>query len=169
MTVTTVSSIWLVPSAADTERLQPIIHEIAAQQGGVSFQPHLTLGSLHTRTPDLPGLSRQLSALHLMPVEIDATNIFTTALFIRFETSTEIKRLRTELERQESFRASRVFDPHMSLCYGPPPPGLDDLERYSELLSQPILFDQVCAVKITVPVVSYDDVRAWHIIEKCAL
>ena len=161
-----VSSIWLVPSAADTERFQLIIDEIASLQGGVSFQPHLTLGSLLTRTPDLRGLSREMSAMQLTPLEIDATSIFTTALFIRFDRSAEINRLRAELERHESFRASRVFDPHMSLCYGPPPPGLDGRKLYSGLLSDPILFDQVWAVEIGLPVVSHEDVRSWRVIEK---
>ena len=166
MTRETVSSIWLVPSAADMGRLQPIIDEIAARQSGVSFQPHLTLGSLTSRAPDLTRFCREASPVQLDPVEIDATPVFTTSLFIRFSLSEELSSLRTALEYRQAFTSSRSFDPHLSLSYGAPPPPLDQKEKYSDLLAKPILFDQIWAVEIAMPVTSYEDIRSWRVIEK---
>lgn len=164
-----VSSIWLVPCAEDTARLKSVVDDIAAAQNGVSFQPHLTLGSLETQTPHLARIHEAAQALSLNPIEIDGTSVFTTSLFIRFETSPELARLRSSLEQDQAFRASRAFDPHLSLCYGPPPKPFDDHARYASLLTRPIWFDQLWAMEIELPVSSHDDVASWRVIDTCQL
>ena len=169
MTRETVCSIWLVPNAAETRRIQSIIDDIASKQGGVSFQPHLTLGSLSYSAPDFAHLCQGARPFQLNPIEIDATPAFTTSLFIRFAMSDELSSLRTALENLPAFRSSRAFDPHLSLSYGAPPVELDVDRLRSDLLAQPILFDTIWAVEIGLPVATYEDVKSWRVLKKRSL
>ncbi len=162
MTRQKLTTIWLVPSDADHARIRQTTDKLADAQRGARFQPHMTLGSLQSFEPDLNSMFGSAQALDLTPIEIDRTELFTMSLFVRFELSAKLADLRAALEAVPGFRASRTFDPHVSLCYGAPPelPEIDAL--YSGILDRPIRFNRIWATEIEVPVETYADIRMWR-------
>ena len=169
MSPTSVRSVWLIPRAEDTARLKRTMDDIADKQKGPQFQPHSSIGSLTSSRPNLSDVFGTISELDLVPIEIDRTDSFTMSLFIRFEMSKALSELRQTLEGADSFKARRVFDPHLSLCYGPPPEAYASIAKPAELLDQPIRFDQIWMMDIEVPVVSHAQVRKWRKVGSLAL
>lgn len=162
MTRQKLTTIWLVPSAEDDARIRRITDELADAQKGARYQPHMTLGSLQSFDPDLNSILGSAQALELTPIEIDRTDAFTMSLFVRFGLSPKLANLRAVLEAVPGFRASRAFDPHVSLCYGAPPelPEIDTL--FSGILDRPIRFNRIWATEIEVPVETYAHIRTWR-------
>ena len=84
---------------------------------------------------------------------------------MRFEPSAVLLTARRVMERLPGFRRGRTFDPHISLCYGPPPDGARALNSVKDLLAKPVRFDKLAAVNISLPVESHADVEAWTVAE----
>lgn len=165
MSAERVTYYWCVPAQDDEARLQTVIDDLAKAQGAPCFMPHMSLASVQGSAPDLASVLSDLRGLQLRPIEIDETDDFTMSLFLRVEPSPELIRARQVFEGIEGFRSSRLFDPHLSLCYGPPPDGAADLENVRALLKKPIKFDRLVTVDIPSRVSTYDDIRAWNILE----
>lgn len=156
---------WLLPCAEDARSFKAVIDGLAAQQGGPSFRPHMTLGAVRGSPGALDSVIQALAGLTLQPTEIDQTDRFTMSLFVRFELSDALKTGRAALEAHPDFRPGRLFDPHISLCYGKPVQRELFEKDISALLSHPVRFDRLVAMHIPLPVATYDDIRKWREIE----
>lgn len=165
MSAERVTYYWCVPSPDDEARFQAVIDELAKAQDAPRFMPHMSLASVHGSAPDLASVLNDLRGLQLRPIEIDETDDFTMSLFLRVEPSPALIRARQAFEGIAGFRSSRSFDPHLSLCYGPPPGGAANLENVRALLKKPIKFDRLVTVDIPARVSTYDDIRAWDILK----
>lgn len=165
MIAETVTYYWCVPADSDAKRLRAVIDHLADSQGAPRFTPHLSLASIQGETPELSAILSGLRGLQLTPLEIDQSDVFTMSLFLRVAPHADLLRARTAFERTPGFRSSRAFDPHLSLCYGSPPPGAAGLKAVLELLEDPIRFDKLVTVDIPSVVRSYDDIRAWNLLE----
>jgi hypothetical protein len=154
-------SYWCLPCAADSTRFSAVIQQLAAAQGAPVFEPHLTLGSL-AEASDMAGITESLSGLSLDPVGIDGTEAFTTSLFVRFAATPALLTARERMARMPGSQAGRTFDPHVSLCYGPPP-GSHNPEDVQALLRRPVRFDRLAAVRVTLPVSTHKQVAKWRI------
>ena len=155
-------SYWCLPCAADFARFSAVIRQLAAAQGAPVFEPHLTLGSL-AEASDMAGIAESLSGLSLDPVEIDGTEAFTTSLFVRFAATPALLTARERMARLPGGEAGRTFDPHVSLCYGPPPSGSGIREDVQALLRSPVRFDRLAALRVTLPVSTHQQVKEWRI------
>ncbi|MFN3313011.1 MAG: 2'-5' RNA ligase family protein [Hyphomonas sp.] len=155
-------SYWCLPCAADAPRYAAIIETLALAQGAVAFAPHLTLATLSGPADDLRDVIAALRGLILEPLEIDGTDVFTTSLFIRFKASDALVYARRLMEAPPGFRPGRTFDPHISLCYGPPPDAPKLTPSLQTLLAHPVRFDRLAAMKITLPVETHADVASWR-------
>jgi len=155
-------SYWCLPCAADSTRFSAVIRQLAAAQGAPVFEPHLTLGSL-AEALDMAGITESLSGLSLDPAEIGSTEAFTTSLFVRFTATPALLKARERMARLPGSQAGRTFDPHVSLCYGPPPPGSHSREDVQALLRKPVRFDRLAAVRVTLPVSTHKQVAEWRI------
>ena len=156
---------WCLPCAQDATRFREIITTLAKAQDAPVFEPHMSLGTLANAATDLIGVRRALTDLVLMPAAIDGTDAFTKSLFVRLAPSPGLSRARSLLETDPAFLARRAFDPHISLCYGTPPAGAADMHSVCSLLSVPVRFDRLAAVEISLPVETYDDVRAFTTVD----
>lgn len=156
---------WCVPAPADEARFQSVIDELASAQGAPSFMPHLSLASVKGSGPDLTPILSDLRGLQLQPLEVDETDAFTMSLFLRVEPSQALLNARKAFEAIPGFQSSRSFDPHLSLCYGPPPRGAADLASVRALLQEPVVFDRLVTVDIPSQVSTYDDIRAWKVLD----
>ncbi|MEM9571161.1 MAG: hypothetical protein AAF996_06820 [Pseudomonadota bacterium] len=154
-------TLWLTPSAADAIRFQAIINHLAQLQGAPCFTPHMTLASFDGQVPDIAPALEVLKDLQLTPAGIGRTDVFTQSLFLRVEGNDALLKARAYFQSCPGFRAGRVFDPHLSLCYGAPPSGAADLPAVKALLDEPIHFDGLKRVELQLPVDSYDAIRAW--------
>lgn len=152
---------WLVPSPGDAARFQSVVDALAAQQDAPRFHPHLSFGSFTGAEPDLGPVLDKLSGLVLTPIEIAETPSFTMSLFARFEPTEQLLRARAALETCPGFRASRDFDPHVSLCYGAPKDRRVLEQEIEALLEAPVVFNRLVAMSITLPVKTHADVALW--------
>jgi hypothetical protein len=155
-------SYWCLPCAADSARFAAVIRQLAEAQGAPVFEPHLTLGSL-SEASDMAGITESLSGLSLDPVGIDGTEAFTTSLFVRFAATPALLKARERMARLPGGQAGRTFDPHVSLCYGPPPPASHNWEDVQALLNSPLRFDRLASVRVTLPVSTHQQVKEWRI------
>jgi hypothetical protein len=110
----------------------------------------------------MAGITESLSGLSLDPVGIDGTEAFTTSLFVRFAATPALLTARERMARMPGSQAGRTFDPHVSLCYGPPP-GSHNPEDVQALLRRPVRFDRLAAVRVTLPVSTHKQVAKWRI------
>ncbi len=156
---------WCVPAPADEARFQAVIDELASVQSAPRFMPHMSLASVKGSAPDLAPILSTLRGLQLQPLVVGETDAFTMSLFLRVGPSAELIRARKAFEAVSGFRSSRSFDPHLSLCYGPPPPGAADLASVQALLEKPVNFDRLVTVDIPARVSTYDDIRAWKVLD----
>lgn len=162
-------SYWCVPADAGAADFAAIISGLARTQGAPVFQPHLTLATFTHAAGDRSGVIAALRNLVLQPVELGRTDVFTTSLFVRFEASRALLDARRLMEAMHGFRGGRPFDPHVSLCYGPPP-DLDPWQsRLQAILERPLRFDRLVAMDVTLPVTTYADVAAWKPVGTFAL
>lgn len=169
MTAERITYFWCVPSSGDAARLQVVIDALAEAQGAPRYMPHLSLASISGPVPDLSEVLRNLQALRLQPNEIDESDAFTMSLILRVERHPALLRARHAFETAPGFRSSRSFDPHLSLCYGPPPRGAAQSDGVQDLLKKPLTFDRLVTVDIPASVTTYDDIRAWKILETIPL
>jgi len=160
-----VTYIWCVPSADDEVRVQAAIDELADAQAAPRFMPHMSLASVSGSVPDLAGTLEELRGLQVQPLEIAESDAFTMAMFLRVERHPALLRARKAFESLPGFRSSRSFDPHLSLCYGPPPKGAAQSDRVLSLLQKSLTFDRLVTVDIPASVSNYDDIRAWKILD----
>lgn len=165
MSVERVTYYWCVPAPADEARFQVVIDELASVQSAPRFMPHMSLASAKGAAPDLFPILSNLRGLQLQPLAVDAKDTFTMSLFLRVAPSDELIRARKAFESVPGFQSSRSFDPHLSLCYGPPPPGAADLASVQALLEKPVTFDRLVTVDIPAQVSTYDDIRAWKVLD----
>jgi 2'-5' RNA ligase len=155
-------SYWCLTCAADSVRLSAVIRQLAAAQGAPPFEPHLTLGSL-AAAADMSGIAESLSGLSLDPAGLDGTEAFMTSLFVRFNATQGLLAAREKMAQMPASHAGRTFDPHVSLCYGRPPPGSRSREDVQALLASPVRFDRLAAVLVTLPVSAHAQVAQWRI------
>ncbi|MEL7540128.1 MAG: hypothetical protein AAGJ51_04430 [Pseudomonadota bacterium] len=156
---------WLVPCAKDAARFSDVVAHLADTQNAPVFTPHMSLAAIDGDQPDLQPCIDILSGLVVAPVEIDMTDAFTMSLFVRIERHPALLRARAYMEAQPGIISSRAFDPHLSLCYGPPPAGAADWDAVKALSEQPIRFDRLKTVDIPPRVETYDDIRAWKALQ----
>ncbi len=156
-------SYWCVPCAEDAAAFEAVICELAAAQGAPVFAPHLTLATLAEAADDLGGVLNALAGLQLRPSGIDTAGTFTMSLFVRFEATPGLLAARRIMEGFPGFAAGRPFDPHISLCYGPPPAGTAPDRQISHLLAAPVRFNRLVAMNVPARAETYDDVAAWSV------
>lgn len=149
----------------DAGPYEGMIASLTAQQGAPIYQPHISLGTLESGTPDMSGVVQALSGLILRPLDVGCTDVFTKSLFVRFAPSDAMLAARAQMETMAGFRKGRTFDPQISLCYGQPPAGSIARKEISDMLRQPVRFDRLLSVQITLPLETYADVAACKPIE----
>ena len=152
---------WLVPCAEDSARYAEVVAHLSKSQNAPVFTPHMSLAAIEGAQPDLQPCLDLLAGLSVEPIEIDTSSAFTMSLFVRVERADALLKARHYMQGQPGMTASRPFDPHLSLCYGPPPKGAEDWNMVRALLQHPIRFDRLNTIDIPSRVESYDDVRAW--------
>ncbi|MEL6726935.1 MAG: hypothetical protein AAFP81_05280 [Pseudomonadota bacterium] len=162
-------SYWLLPCKPDAARYKQTIERLTSENDTKAFEPHLTLGTLHAVIPDLTSTFATLKTMTLRPIEIGATAVFTTSLFVRFSPTRDLLNARTEFERLPGFRKGRMFDPHISLHYGPPPKVSMQWPEVRALLDRPVLFDRLVAVAVELPITRADHLDSWVELETLEL
>src|SRR4051794_11169941 len=119
-------SLWLVPDGAADDVLHSVIDRLAAEHGGPSFPPHMTLLSgIVTTEDDVAERARRLAAdngpvtLHLDGIGTDET--YFQSLFATVRPTPELVGLRAAA-RAIFPEAPDPYRPHISLLYGHPTP-----------------------------------------------
>ena len=148
---------------------QSVVDALATDLDGPWFRAHLTLGTAVQRVKNIHTVKSVLSAQKLIPSEIVSTPDFTKSLYVRFVSTEALWRARAALIAQPEFKIGRAFDPHISLCYGPPPMDAEKRADVKALLDTSVQFATLVEMEITPPVDSYDAVRAWREIQRWAI
>lgn len=159
---TTVTSVWLIPCPEDAARYQRVIDTLAARLSAPSFLPHVSLGSLQSEIETDQALIARLKGLSLEPIELATSPRFTMSLFVRLQATPQLQRARDWLEGQSGFVSSRPFEPHISLCYGPPPDHEDLNVEMTALASRRIRFERLAMMRIALPVQAPVDIAGWR-------
>ena len=156
--------VWALPCVEDGAAYAAVIAQLSKAQGAPAVEPHITLGSFAGDVPDLSDVLSVLKRDVLTPKNIGATDVFTRALFVRFEAAGAILEARRLMEAKAGFRSGRPFDPHISLCYGAPPPGEAPERLASSLLKQTIRIDRLAVMSLVLPFDSYTKIEAREIV-----
>jgi hypothetical protein len=166
----TVLAYWLLPAAPARDFFRAAVDRLARECDAPNFEPHLTL----TVGPDSAAdAHRVLTGIAAGPIELHAAGIhfatkFTKTLFVQFNSSPELDRLRDSLGLER--RDNDPFDPHVSLLYKS-----ISVEKQSQLAAamklpfQTVWFDAIQAVRCRVPVVASADVAAWEVLASLRL
>ncbi len=160
----TVLAYWLLPAPPAQDFFREFVGRLATECDAPLFEPHLTLAV----GPDsVAEAKRILTGIAAGPIELHAAGIhfatkFTKTLFVRFNSSPELDRLRNSLGLEIRHQP---FDPHVSLLYKNIP-----VEKQSQLATAMILpfetvrFDGLQAIRCRVPVATSANVASWAIV-----
>lgn len=152
---------WLLPAAPARDFFRHTIRTLAAEYRAPGFEPHLTLAV----KPDSPAeAERKLAELPTGPVELRLigvafTSAFTKTLFVRFDSSPLLRKLRASLGADHEL----AFDPHLSLLYQRLPE--EEQARLAAEIQLPfasVTFDAVAATHCRLPVAAAADVTDWE-------
>ena len=115
-------SLWLVPEPKARRRLGATITRLARRLGTPRFAPHVTLiGGLRRPLREIgavaAGLARSTAPLELRPARVGERPHFYRSVFLAFEKSEALGRLRARA-RKALGPARRRFFAHLSLVYG---------------------------------------------------
>jgi 2'-5' RNA ligase len=161
----TVQAYWLLPAPPAREFLRETIGRLARECGAPVFEPHLTLA---IGSDSAAEAHRSLTGITSGPIELHVTGIhfeakFTRTLFIRFDSSPDLERLRNSLGLER--RDDQPFDPHVSLLYM-----AMTAEKQSQLAAAVKLpfetarFGAVEVVRSRLPVTTSADVTGWEVV-----
>ncbi len=161
----TVLAYWLLPASPAQEFFRETINRLATACDAPIFQPHLTLAV----GPDSGAEAhRILTGIVSGPIELRAAGIrfapqFTRTLFVRFDSSAELKRLQNSLGLERC--GDPPFDPHVSLLYKNI--STQKQSRFAAALRLPLktaTFDAVQVMRCRVPVATSADVASWEVV-----
>src|SRR4051812_3196753 len=153
---------WLLPAEPARGFFRETISRLAAELDAPHFEPHLTL----LVGPDsMEQAQRILSDVAVAPIELHVSGVhctskFTKTLFVRFNSTPALEKLRGSLGLETGVEP---FDPHVSLLYKTLP-----VEKQSELAATihlpfpSVRFDALEVVRCRVPVTTAADVADWE-------
>jgi 2'-5' RNA ligase len=155
---------WLLPAQPAREFFRETIGRLAAECDAPLFEPHLTLA---VGPESMEQAQRILSDVAVAPIELHVSGVhytskFTKTLFVRFDSTPALERLRNSLGLELK---ATPFDPHVSLLYKTLP-----AEKQSELAAtihlpfQSVRFDALEIVRCRVAVTTAADVADWETI-----
>ncbi len=115
-------SLWLVPPEPLHSDLTQVIHQLAQQYDGPTFEPHITLlGDLEMELAEIEQKANQLAikikplALSYGPISFSTTHF--QSVFVRVNSTAAL--MQANLDAKEIFGVeNNVFMPHTSLLYG---------------------------------------------------
>jgi 2'-5' RNA ligase len=116
-------SVWLVPADATFTKFSQLICRLAIENSSPIFVPHVTLiGGIRGTEAEMVTKTRWLAA-RLRPYairldEVDYTDQFFRALFIRVEKTHEVQRAYDEARQLLAPERPEDYMPHLSLMYG---------------------------------------------------
>lgn len=161
----TVLAYWLLPAPPARKFLRETIRRLAAQCDAPIFEPHLTLAIGSDSGAEAYCILTDITS---GPIQLRAAGIhfgsrFTKALFVRFDPSPELDRLRDSLGWER--RTDQPFDPHVSLLYK-----TMTAEKQLQLAAgvrfpfQTVWFDAIEIVRCRLPVTTSADVTSWEVV-----
>ncbi|KAL5635628.1 hypothetical protein ACGC1H_004436 [Rhizoctonia solani] len=135
-------SLWIVPSPSESERLQPVIEDLAKHGKGPTFQPHVTLVSFPISTTlPLPPLGfDQTPPMTLRFLKVQTGQSYFQSVLIAIEPSSALLNTHDSVRQilDHPLPPNGSYFPHLSLFYG------GDQELKQSLVQR--LFDQGTAV-----------------------
>lgn len=116
-------SLWLIPEAADGQRLDALIAELAPLFATAAFRAHVTVqGDLATPLPELreiaAALARSCPRLDWPPAGVAASMHYFRSLYLELPPHAEFARLQTEAAALSGTALGLSPFPHLSLAYG---------------------------------------------------
>lgn len=153
--------LWLLPEERASRYFRELIASLAGEFDAPDFAPHVTLGLALSETPD----ELVSEPFELAIIGLGYSAEFTKTLFVRFQLSTPLAKLRASLGLDPS-----GYDPHLSLLYREMP--RSKKRRIAVSLQLPfsrVRFDAVRAVRCSLPVATSADVAGWKIVARRSL
>jgi 2'-5' RNA ligase len=169
---TTAIVYWLLPAKPERDLFRDVVRILRKEFRAPNFEPHLTL-FVSTKTVASP--NRFLQKIRAEPIRLKIRGValsekFTKTLFVRFKSSSELRKLANELSRVVKSRAKVPRDPHVSLLYQMiPHETKKELANVIKLPFRSARFDSIAAVRMALPVRTGADVDKWKIIAKKSL
>jgi len=166
----TVLAYWLLPAPPAREFFRETIARLADECDAPLFEPHLTFAVGPDDVAEAHRIFAGLSAgaIELAAAGIHYTSKFTRTLFVQFESSAELDRLRNSLGQMS--RDPEPFLPHVSLLYQEMPGEKQvQLAAAIQFPFKTVTFDAVQAMRCRVPVLTAADVAAWEVVASACL
>jgi hypothetical protein len=160
---------WLVPAEPRRIFFASTIAQLAVRFNAPLFEPHVTIYATRKGQEDpAEVLSAALAGRGSFPLlvrDVQCSDEFTKTVFVRFEQSPELSRLKCALQEASAGHDEYELNPHLSLIYNEMSP--DDKIAIATSIHLPfteILFDCAKAIISPTPVRSREDVEAWRVV-----
>lgn len=163
---------WLLPAKPKRDLFCEVIRILRKEFRAPTFEPHLTL-FVTTKKSGSPGSF--LEQIRARPIRLEVRSVassekFTKTLFVRFKSSSALRRLVKELAAASKCPAKVPRDPHVSLLYKKVPSGTKrELAKIIRLPFRSVRFDSIAAVRMRLPVRIGADVEKWKIVARKSL
>ncbi|CAE6414038.1 unnamed protein product [Rhizoctonia solani] len=135
-------SLWIVPSPRESERLQPVLDDLAKYGKGPAFHPHITLVSVPISTPlPFPPLGFDKTPAMTLPfLDVRTGESYFQSVLIAIDPTPKLVDLHDSVRKALNYPLppNGTYFPHLSLSYG------GDKELKESLVRR--LFDQGTAV-----------------------
>ena len=159
----------LLPAKPERDLFCEIIRILGKEFRASKFEPHLTLFVTAEKDKSPKKVLRQFRSRPI-PLNIQGVGFspkFTKTLFVRFNSSSALKKLTADLARAAGVSSKGPKDPHVSLVYQKiPSPMKKGLAKVIKLPFRTVRFDSIAAVRLTLPVTTGLDVTKWRTVAK---
>jgi len=163
---------WLLPAKPERDLFCSIVRILRKEFRGPNFEPHLTL---FVTAKDRQSPRKILQQIRSRPISLSARGVafsekFTKTLYVRFKTSSALRKLIVNLGRATKSRAEAPADPHVSLVYKKMSRAAKkEMASVLRLPFRSVVFDSIAAVRMTLPVRRRADVEKWKIVARKSL
>ena len=160
---------WLLPARPERDLFCDVIRILGKEFSGPNFEPHLTL-FVTTKNSGSP--RSFLEQFRARPIRLSVRSVafaeeFTKTLFVRFKSSSELRKVVNDLGHAAKAKTKPPTDPHVSLLYKKIPRRTKrELAKIIKLPFRNVRFDSIAAVRMTLPVRNGADVEKWKIVAK---
>lgn len=163
---------WLLPAKPERDLFCDVIRILRREFSAPNFEPHLTLFLL-TKNSGSP--RSFLEQIRVRPIRLSVRSVafsekFTKTLFVQFKSSSELRKLVSDLGDAAKAKTKTPTDPHVSLLYKKVPRRTKrGLAKIIKLPFRSVRFDSVAAVRMTLPVCNAADIQKWRIVARKSL
>ena len=165
---------WFIPAEPAYSYFRSIIDDLARRYDAPVFEPHVTLHAGADRADlaqqALEQSARECRSIKLKPIGVQQSDQFVQTLFVQFELSAELRRVKKIICDAARDSLQYQLKPHLSLLYKKMEAAIRrELATSTVVPFSDIIFDRLKVVRCVSPTQCRVDIESWRVMAEAEL